>query len=616
MKYVMKENIFAIAFVACLIAFGCLVCSGADRVLSAEPATKDSPAPEKFEPIAKAIQQKVKELEYPDDVGQDLVKMVSGWKCEAWKQRLDQARQELQEKKISTDQLAEVEEDVTKELFHAIRKEIDYDRDLNFEYCKLSKIIEDKKAHCFGYSLLFFVLGDSLGLSTECLYVTEPPYGSFPVSGTHMASLVNLSNNKILMVDAAWGFVSRPFVLNEEFTEDGPFWQLKDKSNALGIHRRIQLCNENGLLAEIYSSRAYESAMSKNNADCISLSTKAVQLNPLNGNGYLFRAGAYSNLGKYEDALSDCQKAIELDRQSARPFLSRGLVYCAMDKTAEGISDFNKAIELDPKDAYAYNCLGNTYLRTNKYQESISAYDQAIKIGPKNAAAHYGRGLAYAGSGKYLEALSEITRSMELDPKNVDADKYFDRGVVFYHSVIFTEAISDFTKAIELSPNNANEYLWRGLTYSKMERNKDAMSDLTKTIELNPKCLDAYLNRALVYSHDGSNTEAVSDYTKAMELDPNNSNAYNGRAHTYYVLGKYVEAASDATKAIDLKPTNAYAYLLRASAEVVLEQKDKAVKDLQKAVKLDPTLTEDAEKLSAQYQLGLSLPSASSISSP
>jgi len=57
-----------------------------------------SAASSEFGAIAMEIRQTVKELGYPDDVGQDLVKMISGWNCDIWKQKISQAKHEFQQK--------------------------------------------------------------------------------------------------------------------------------------------------------------------------------------------------------------------------------------------------------------------------------------------------------------------------------------------------------------------------------------------------------------------------------------------------------------------------------------------------------------------------------------
>jgi tetratricopeptide (TPR) repeat protein len=608
MKKVVNKKMFEKALLVFIIALWCLIGIGSNGLLFAEPTANDSTSnSNQFEPIAKAIQQKIKELETPDDVGQDLVKMVRDWRCAIWKQKLDQARLDFQEKKISADQIAQIEDEVIKELYVTMTTEIAYDYDNKQEFWNLSEAIKNKKTHCFGYSVLFLIIGNSIGLSVENIYTQEPPTGSFPALQTHMASLANLSNNKIIMVDLAWGFVSKSFVLNEEFAKDGNYWQLKDNSNPLGIHKRIQLCDTKGLLAAIYLCRAREFAKLNKFTDDIIYSTKALELDPLNENAYISRAYAYDNLGKHQEAFSDCQKAVELNPKSAKTYFYRGIVNCTTGKITDAISDYNKAIEIDPKLVEAYNNRGQAFFNSNKYLESITDFDQAIKINPKYAPAYYGRGVAYSRSNKYLEALSDITRSMELDPKDVGVDKYFNRGFVFYNSVIYTEAISDFTKVIELNPKYIDAYLWRGLAYDKLDKNAEAISDFTKVIELNPKYIDAYLWRGFVYNKMDKSTDAIADFTKGIDLKPNDANIYYSRGNAYYKNHQYLEAISDFTKVIELDSKNANAYIARGSAQAVLGKSDEAKKDLQKAVKLDPTLKEQAKATSDQYQLGLEI---------
>ena len=92
-----------------------------------------------FDSIAKDIQAAVKALEYPDEVGQNLVKMVKDWKCVEWKQKLSQAKQDLEAKKITADQAAQVEEQVAKELFQTIGKEFVCDNGID-KYFDLARL--------------------------------------------------------------------------------------------------------------------------------------------------------------------------------------------------------------------------------------------------------------------------------------------------------------------------------------------------------------------------------------------------------------------------------------------------------------------------------------------
>ena len=152
--------------------------------------------------------------------------MVSGWKCNVWKQRLEKANQDLQENKTTADQVALLEEDVAKEVYQAIQKEITYD-DVN----DLAKIVRDKKANCLGYSIFFYILSNSIGLSVDVVHAVETSSGLFLNGGGHSACLINLKDGKVIMLDLAYQFVSKPFAFKKEFSEVGNYWELQDKNS-------------------------------------------------------------------------------------------------------------------------------------------------------------------------------------------------------------------------------------------------------------------------------------------------------------------------------------------------------------------------------------------------
>jgi len=80
--------------------------------------------------------------------------------------------------------------------------------------------------------------------------------GLLPPEADHTASIVSLTDGRTMMLDlVAGGFISKPFIIEEEFTKVGNYLELKDKTNPLGIHRRIQIYERNGLIAAIYSRR-------------------------------------------------------------------------------------------------------------------------------------------------------------------------------------------------------------------------------------------------------------------------------------------------------------------------------------------------------------------------
>jgi tetratricopeptide (TPR) repeat protein len=93
-------------------------------------------------------------------------------------------------------------------------------------------------------------------------------------------------------------------------------------------------------------------------------------------------------------------------------------------------------------------------------------------------------GLSY---GK--RAQDAIGKAVEKDPKS--AGVYVARGVGNYYLPAafgggMELAIADFRKALQLDANNAEAYLWLGLSLRKQNKNADARQAFGKSLELNP----------------------------------------------------------------------------------------------------------------------------------
>lgn len=381
------------------------------NVFSAE----DQPA---FDTIAKDIQAAVKTLEYPDQVGQDLVNLVKDWKCVAWEQKLSQAKQDLEAKKITADQAAEIENDVAKELFQQIGKEIASDDD-PLRYFPLAKVLQDKKANTVGYCQVYSIVGNAIGLSIKCIYSFEPSNEPLPSKKRHLNCCLDLSNGKSAVADFSCNLFSKPFILKEEFTEEGNYWEAKDK-NLLGIHSRIQVWDNKGLASIVYLYRGMEIRKPEQAKDALTNFAKAVELNPKYTLAYVNRGLAYSRLRQHDEALADAAKAIELDPKSPEAYSCRGFAYFSADKITDATAAFDKSLSLNPKYVHAYYGRGMAYAKSGQYPEALADFDKTIELDPKYANGYYGRGRVEIYSGKLEEAKKDLLKAVELEPEMKD----------------------------------------------------------------------------------------------------------------------------------------------------------------------------------------------------
>jgi tetratricopeptide (TPR) repeat protein len=129
----------------------------------------------------------------------------------------------------------------------------------------------------------------------------------------------------------------------------------------------------------------------------------------------------------------------------------------------QGIKAAERAVGMKPDNAEYYRVLGTLY------GQAITDVMSGLSYGPK--------------------AKSAINKAVEKAPKS--AAMYVARGVGNYYLPSqlgggTQAAIPDFQKAIELDPNNAEAYLWLGLSLRKDKREEEARNAFQKSLELNP----------------------------------------------------------------------------------------------------------------------------------
>lgn len=434
--------------------------------------------------VATEIGKSVAELGYPQAVAQALVQLVSDWKCEVWQQAIGQARQTYRQKPGSPADVVQVEQAVIQGLCQAIGRDIaPCGEDDSAKFFYLPKVVQEKTAACLGYSQLVYIVGNAVGLRLTAVDVLELASGDQPGGSGHSACCLQLTDGKVMMVDVAQNLLSRPFVFRETYRAAGNYWEVKQKDNPLGLHRRIQLWNKSGLAA-IYTNLGIAYRKAGDQAQDITCQTKAIQLNPVFALAYANRGNAYASAGQLANAFTDYGKALQLDPDYALAYYNRGAAYAASGRSADALADYNKAIVLNPKCVEAYFNRGAAYDNAGQLGLALADFSRAIQLNPNFAQAYYSRGNAYVKSGKPADALADYNKAIELNPAFAFA--YYNRGVAYDAAGEHGKAIADFTKAIEVNPKFAVAYFSRGLAQAEVGKTAEAKKDLQRAADLNP----------------------------------------------------------------------------------------------------------------------------------
>ena len=185
--------------------------------------------------------------------------------------------------------------------------------------------------------------------------------------------------------------------------------------------------------AESYKDSGDAAIVKGNVNQAIADYTKAIEINPNDGEAYNNRAVMYFGEKEYAKAKEDVCRAQalgyevspqlleNLSRESARSpeyqALDKGGLYSEKGMHDEAIAEFNSAIQTKPNSAEAYYFRAGAYAQKNDFDKAVSDYTKAIEINPDYGDAYYNRALTYLAKQEYNSAWQDVHKAEKLGHK-------------------------------------------------------------------------------------------------------------------------------------------------------------------------------------------------------
>ena len=226
--------------------------------------------------------------------------------------------------------------------------------------------------------------------------------------------------------------------------------------------------------------------------------SRVLELDPNNGEAYLYRARTQDIAGEYELALSDFELALEHTALPIWVYYYRGVAHRNADNHLEAIDDFTTAIELrneaglgsDPEIILTYYNRAESYIAVGRYLAAVEDYNEAITVAEANPDSaigtvlnlaaldqlHVGRSIAHSYNGDTDSALVDINTAIDLDAE--DPVYYLVRGRIYANLEQYDDALADYNEAINLDDEFALAYAERGVLHADMGNTDDAIADL------------------------------------------------------------------------------------------------------------------------------------------
>ena len=321
------------------------------------------------------LEQKIREvigrLSYRKKTASRFISMAWEWEDPkgqpfvlSWQSTLTKAEAALAVGHLSEEQVSECEAEVTEEIAATIRRALSPAGGA-FE---LTDIVRDREANCVGFSLVFFVVGRSVGLKVEGLDIQVPEWiRSVPPWVSHVACLVSLRDGRLMLVDI-FG-TTEPLVMGTHYETAGLWHEAREGTELPELFTLIRMTGPDGVAASLLNSRGNRR---ESEHAAIQDYTQAILLDPGDSSAYVNRGNAYCNLGRLAEAIRDHSIAIVLNPRNANARWNRAMDFWHLNNYARVIDDCMKAVELRSDYAEPY------HLRARAYQ-AIGEYDRATQ---------------------------------------------------------------------------------------------------------------------------------------------------------------------------------------------------------------------------------------------
>ncbi len=172
---------------------------------------------------------------------------------------------------------------------------------------------------------------------------------------------------------------------------------------------------------------------------------------------FRYRATAYMESKRYEDAAKDLDEALRIDPTYTDAQYERIRLLYEMDKDKEATKAAKAFTAENPDHANGFALLGSILEKSGKYVESVPAFDKAIELEDDNGLFFTQRGLAHYFGGQPDAALSDMLKAQALTGANQVT--HFNLALIYGDIQGQTrEAFRYFERAFKKDPNMLKQF--------------------------------------------------------------------------------------------------------------------------------------------------------------
>lgn len=243
----------------------------------------------------------------------------------------------------------------------------------------------------------------------------------------------------------------------------------------------------------------------------------------------------------FNQAIQDFSRALEIRPHHVDALINRGSAYAILGMLDDALADYTHALKFESKDFEIYNKRGEIYLQNTMYDEAIKDFTSALILNPMFGSGYLNRGRAYSEKGLHDEAMTDYNQAVRTDFEHAsfsfsaqaspvmyideektgdeeESTKFKQQGLADLKNERYEEAVENFTQAIHHSANDAEGYLFRGVTFLKLLQPDKAMTDFNQAALFDPLNASLYFWRAKAWKEKDDPFNMIEDLKRSCEL--------------------------------------------------------------------------------------------------
>jgi len=270
---------------------------------------------------------------------------------------------------------------------------------------------------------------------------------------------------------------------------------------------------------------------------------------------FVYRAGLFLLVGRFDEAKPDIERAIALDPRNSDAYSLEAVIAVVQNDKDEALQLADKAVALDPTSAAARISLSYAQQAHFEIERALATVRKAVELDPQNALAWARLAELEMSTDNLERALDAAKRATGLNPELAKTQSVL--GFANLTRIDINAAKQAFQKAIELDSADPLPRLGLGLARIREGHLKEGREqiEIATSLDPNQSLIRSYLGKA--YYEEKRDKLAATQFGQAKERDPSDPTPWLYDAIRKQTENRPVEALQNLEKSIELNDNRA-----------------------------------------------------------